>query len=52
MSSPGFILGRALTVASTNTGNVYRLTIRCRRCQIVVTRFEGTIEDRASIRAI
>jgi len=45
----GIIMDQTLLVSSTHTGNVYRCTIRCRRCQIVVMRFEGQIEERGPL---
>ncbi len=46
MLATGIITHKSLQVSSTHASNVYRLTIKCRRCQTVVIRFEGTIEER------
>lgn len=44
----GVIAHKTLLVSTTQAGNVYRTTIRCRRCQIVVMHYEGTIDERLS----
>lgn len=50
MMAPGLIMHRSLMVSSTNVGNVYRCSIWCRRCNSLVVRFEGSIEERAATR--
>lgn len=49
ISPGGIVTHQTLLVSSTHTGNVYRCTIKCKRCQIVVVRFEGTIEERKQL---